>query len=284
MEGVAAVPKIETITVPTFLDQGRAVYADVDVEPYKAMPMRNRRSIWFVKDRFAWVRDEAHYRVPFLSRVGPVWNTRCVAPEVGEHWANTYIDLCVRGPLTGGRNKPFQQCHPEPNYNWDLLVWFLPKPGCRMTIRDRSLDDPYLCAPQRVRYAWQGMPTPGRAPRFDTLLMPHEPGPRATPFVDRIKVLVNTDQVVALEVNCEVRSHNRRRDEVHVLVWNTGGGTVTAGDLTTDARQAYVALPVDKKTKARKLGYAWMHHGKTLTYKNQVLFSSKTPSNAQRSF
>jgi hypothetical protein len=277
LEGVQPLDPLETITVPTFLDQGRAAFAEIDVEPYKSLPVRHRRSIWFLKDRLAWVRDEARYQKPFLSRLGPVWNTRCVAPEVGEHWANTYIDISVRGPLTGSRDKPWEQCHPEPNYNWDLLVWFRPQPDCRMTIKDRSLDDPYLVAPQRIRYQWQGLPTPDQPVCFDTILMPHEPGPRARPYADRIKVLANADGLVALEINYEVRTYNRRGDERLVLVWNTTGRNVQVADLETDAQQAYVATGTDLGTQ-KPYTYVWMRQGKGLRYQGETLFEGDKPA------
>ena len=263
---------METITVPTFLDQGRAAFAQIDVEPYKSLPVRNRRSIWFLKHRFLWVRDEAHYQKPFRSRLGQVWNTRCVAPEAGTHWANTYIDMSVTGGvLFGSRDKPVAQSHPEPNHNWDLLVWFLPKPGYRMTITDRTIQDPYLVSPLRVRYQWEGLPPAGKPVQCDTILMPHQPGPRAKPYADRIKVLVNRAGLVALEINYQMCSYNRRRDERIVLVWNTSGKTVTVGGIETDALQAYVATGTEHKAK-KPYTYAWMRQGKVLKHQGKVLF------------
>jgi hypothetical protein len=204
-----------------------------------------------------------------------------VAPEVGEHWANTYIDMCVRGPLTGSRDKPADQCHPEPNYNWDLLIWFLPQTGCRMTIKDRSLDDPYLCAPQRIRYQWQGLPTANKPVGFDTILMPHEPGPRAKPYADRITVLANADGLVGLEINYEVCTYNQRRDERLVLVWNTGGKLVKVGDIETDSQQAYVATGTDPGTK-KPSTYVWLRQGKALKHRGKTLFQASKPANWQQ--
>lgn len=68
----------------------------------------------------------------FEARVSALWNTQNVGPQIGAHWANTFISAPIAS------NGKIEMRTPPA----DLLVYFAPQPGWRMQVADRTADDP----------------------------------------------------------------------------------------------------------------------------------------------
>lgn len=58
----------------------------------------------------------------------------------------------------------------------DLLVWFAPRPDCRLQVVDRLQEDPraIACGAQ-LRYVWEGTPKVGDKLVFTQVYYPHPP-------------------------------------------------------------------------------------------------------------
>ena len=73
-------------------------------------------------------------------------------PQIGSHWANTFIHQPV------ANNGPRSTKSPPV----DLLVWFAPRKDCELKVIDRLIDDPRgETCPNQVRYQWEGAPAIG---------------------------------------------------------------------------------------------------------------------------
>ncbi len=101
------------------------------------------REFVFVKNRFLASRETITFEESFKARIAPLWNTRNIGPQVGAHWANTFM-----GTLVANNGTVEMECPPV-----DLLVWFAPRPDCRLQVVDRLVEDAraIACSAQ-VRY------------------------------------------------------------------------------------------------------------------------------------
>lgn len=158
--------------VTFFKDTPQATYARVRVENMDGLPVVYEREFVFVKNRFLATREMVTFEESFKVRVAPLWNTHNVGPQLGSHWANTFIHQPV------GENHTRSMKAPPA----DLLVWFAPRSDCRLQVVDRTLEDPRVEAcPNQVRYMWQGTLAAGQKLVFTQLYYPHPPyRPRTT--------------------------------------------------------------------------------------------------------
>jgi hypothetical protein len=119
-----------------------------------------------VKNRFLATREIVTFEETFKARVAPLWNTHNIGPQVGSHWANTFI----RAPIDDNGNRSLK-APPA-----DLLVWFAPRADCKLQIVDRMESDPRTeSCPNQVRYLWEGTPAVGEKLVFTQVYYPHPP-------------------------------------------------------------------------------------------------------------
>jgi hypothetical protein len=228
----------QTVEIPDFQDLRAATFATVQVGDYQGFPIQATREFLFIKNRFLVARDIPEFQEGFLAQVGPVWNTQNIGPQMGDTWANTFF-TAPRAMGVGLRTPP-----------QDLLVYFTPRPGCRLQVVDRTAIDPRAGdVPAQLRYTWRGVTQPGQKLLWTQVYYPHAPtmkkalsnAPGAvrpadllgTAGADGVHVLLDT-------VEATVLSFTFDPDRVEWVVSNPGGKTVTAGGLSTDARYLYV--------------------------------------------
>jgi hypothetical protein len=160
-----AMPDIRS-EVSYFKETPQATYARVRVQNMDGLPVTYEREFVFAKNRFLATREIVTFEEGFAARVTPLWNTHNIGPQVGEHWANTFIHRPVAD--NGTRS---MECPPV-----DLLVWFAPRRDCQLQVVDRLIEDPRAEAcPNQVRYVWEGVPKAGEKQVFTQLYYPHAP-------------------------------------------------------------------------------------------------------------
>ena len=243
LDGLAADPRPVTTTVPVFADDRAVTFARIRTEAYQHLPVTYTRDVVFVKNGFVVVKDRATFGAAMKVRLGPSIQTRCLGPECGAHWFNTYYDQLYYTGLGRGRG-----VHAYRNPAWDLLVYFTPRAGRRHTVTDRYAQNPYRCSPTGLRQVWSGMTRPGQTIAFTTVLLPHAPmfhpaelvEPRADPTQPkRVEVAVDRDDLCAIKVVHQPDVLVRRRYETWVMI-NDTGRSATAGPIETDAVVAVV--------------------------------------------
>ncbi|MCP5520478.1 MAG: hypothetical protein H7A46_02875 [Verrucomicrobiales bacterium] len=152
--------------VTYFKETPEATLARIRVSNMDGLPVRYEREFIFVKNRFLATRELVTFQESFKARVAPLWNTHNIGPQLGSHWANTFLHQPVAE--NGARS---MKCPPV-----DLLVWFAPHPNCHLEVVDRLTDDPRAEAcPNQVRYVWEGTPALGETLAFTQLYYPHPP-------------------------------------------------------------------------------------------------------------
>ncbi len=149
-----------------FSDTPEATFARLRVRNMDGLPVLYEREFVFAKNRFLATREILTFEESFEARVAPLWNAQNAGPQVGPHWANTFIGAPI------GSNGQVEMATPPA----DLLVWFAPRPECRLQVVDRLEVDPRAEASRaQVRYLWEGEATRGQKLVFTQLLYPHQP-------------------------------------------------------------------------------------------------------------
>jgi len=250
LEGLTPVDRPMRESVPEFVESPVATFATVQVENYFGWPVTLRRHIAFVKNHCVVVRDEVRFTKAFKCRVSPVWHTRRVGPKVGPNWANTYIDKMINKAIF----------HPTYYTEWrnpayDLLVYFLARGDCRMSIRE---PEPELHVPRRIRYQWTGLPAEGQVLTFTSVLVPHRPGPNPDRMAAGIRTLADTNDRVILQVA-------RPECPDAWVVINVSGKPFQAGPVAGDCRFACV-LARDRAVVGHVAA-----KGKTLEFRGKAL-------------
>jgi hypothetical protein len=211
------------VQIADFHDLRTATFATVTVSNYQGFPIQATREFLFIKNRFLVARDIPEFQEGFLTEVGPAWNTQNVGPQIGATWANTFFT----GPQCGNTI-----LHTPPQ---DLLVYFTPQPGCRLKVLDhaanKSKTEPMRYS--QLRYSWRGETQPGQKLLFTQVYYPHAPTLQGSAGADGIHVLLDTLETTVLEFTFDP-------DRREWVVSNQGGKTITAGDLSTDARYLYL--------------------------------------------
>ncbi|MCF7765534.1 MAG: hypothetical protein K9N62_17835 [Verrucomicrobia bacterium] len=152
--------------VTYFKETPEATYARLRVQNMDGLPVVYEREFIFAKNRFLATREIVTFEESFDARVAPSWNTHNIGPQIGGHWANTFIHRPVAENGTRSMN-----CPPV-----DLLVWFAPRQDCELQVIDRLQEDPRAEAcPNQVRYAWNGKPAVGDKLVFTQVYYPHWP-------------------------------------------------------------------------------------------------------------
>jgi len=264
------------VEVPVLDDLKRATFAVVAIKNYNGFPVDYRRELAFIKNRFLVSREIVRFREGFLTQLAAVYNSQNVGPQIGSHWANTYFDEL--------RGASFPQ--PLRNPTYDLLVWFAPRPDCRLRVVDRTATDPRAQdVPAQVQYHWRGLARAGQRLSFTQVLYPHAaslkhvtsnvPGavrPQdlvGTAGADGIHVVTDTVETTVLRCTLE-------EERTEWIVFNPDGGRVEAGALATDARFAYVDVQ-----KAKIAGVS-ASHARFLTVDGENVFRRDEPSAFER--
>lgn len=152
--------------VTHFEDTAGATFVRVRVRNLDGLPVTYEREFVFVKNRFLATREIVTFEEGFRARVAPLWNTQNVGPQIGEHWANTFMSA----PVADNGNRSMK----TPPV--DLLVWFAPRDDCRLNVVDRLAEDARAEAcPNQVRYQWEGDARPGQQLVFTQVYLPHPP-------------------------------------------------------------------------------------------------------------
>ena len=149
-----------------FEETAEATYAQLRVKNMDGLPIFYEREFIFAKNRFLATREIVTFKESFGARVAPLWNTHNIGPQIGAHWANTFIHQPVANNGTRSMKSPAV----------DLLVWFAPRDDCKLQVIDRLIDDPRAEAcPNQIRYVWEGTPAVGEKLVFTQIYYPHPP-------------------------------------------------------------------------------------------------------------
>ena len=152
--------------VTYFEETPQATYARLRVRNMDGLPVVYEREFIFAKNRFLATREIVTFEESFEARLAPLWNTHNIGPQIGSHWANTFIHQPVANNGTRSMKSP----------PVDLLVWFAPREDCQLHVVDRLIDDPRAEAcPNQVRYQWEGTPAVGHQQVFTQVYYPHSP-------------------------------------------------------------------------------------------------------------
>jgi hypothetical protein len=234
-----------------------------EVERYMRWPVTLRRSFFFAKDRFMLVHDALDFQSTFFARIGPCWLSRQMGPATGKDWVNTYIDMMPYTGLGQGGGS-FRWV----NYNFDLLAYFVPRPGMALALTDLAPRNPYMTAPLQVRQTWLGLAQQGQTLTFDTLLIPHmvkNRVPDATWLAKTITPLAADAPQTAVQFEMPSRANPAAMETILVV---TGDKPFAGGGITTDAEQVMVVWQGDK------VANWYVRQGKLLKVGEQVLLQS----------
>ena len=222
-----------------FKDTRQATYARVRVQNMDGLPVVYEREFVFAKNRFLATREIVTFEESFEARLAPLWNTHNVGPQIGSHWANTFIHQPVANNGTRSMKSP----------PVDLLVWFAPRKDCELKVIDRLIDDPRAEAcPNQVRYQWEGTPAIGEQMVFTQVYYPHSPyRARATsndPNPDARAAYANELQATAHASGIQIIKDSSEATvlrleltpgEIEWIVFNqTGTAIEFAGHITTE--------------------------------------------------
>ena len=230
--------------VTHFEETTKATYATVRVKNMDGLPVLYQREFIFAKNRFLATRETITFEESFSARVAPVWNTHNVGPQIGAHWANTFIHTPVASNGTRSLKSP-----PA-----DLLVWFAPRPDCRLQVVDRLVDDPRAIAcPNQVRYVWEGTPEVGHPMVFTQVYYPHAPyrslptsnnpdsGSKAA-YANELQATAHATgiQVVRDNANTTVLRLELEKDQFEWVAFNPQGETLQLGNSVLTNKLVYL--------------------------------------------
>ncbi len=237
---------------------------------YKSWPVRLDRSIAFVNNQFAVVRDVMTPTVTVRAQIGQNWTFGNFGPTVGENWVNVWTP----NPLHAfyHTDPPLQ---PLPTAQRDLLIWFAPRADGLMQIVDGPKKSPYygnyfINLPRRVWYPRTADWEAGKPVAFTTVLLPHAPVADPSVVADRISLVRDSAGVTAILVKDEAGGSRS-------IILNSSGRAVTVGTLTTDAEAVLISRPAGQKATLS----AW--HATAVKYEGKELHKSDQPKDVYRS-
>jgi hypothetical protein len=191
-----------------FKETPEATFARVRVQNMDGLPVTYEREFIFAKNRFLAAREIVTFEESFQARVAPLWNTHNIGPQLGSHWANTFIHQPVAENGTRSAKTP----------PVDLLAWFAPRADCRLEIVDRLKEDPRSEAcPNQVRYVWEGTPAAGEKLVFTQVYYPHPPY-RARPTSNNPNPAAKAAYANELQATAHASGIKVLRDDVEASV------------------------------------------------------------------
>ncbi|MFM9009482.1 MAG: hypothetical protein ACKON8_01040 [Planctomycetota bacterium] len=206
------------------------------------LPVVYDRDFVFVKNGFLACRETVTFEEAFSARVAAIWNTHNVGPQVGSHWANTFIDA----PIDDNGNRSLKT---PPA---DLLVWFAPREGRRLHVVDRLVSDPRTeSCPTQVRHAWEGTPEIGRRMVFTQVYYPHPPYRSRTMsndpgsvggYADQLQASAHAAGITVLrdDEEASILRLEMQPGRIEWVVFNPDERPLNTGALATSERMAYV--------------------------------------------
>ncbi|MHB9024994.1 MAG: hypothetical protein ACYC7E_12625 [Armatimonadota bacterium] len=228
---------------------------------YRNWPLRLDRSILFVNNQFAVVRDTTHWLVPAAARMGANW-TFGELGSAGRNWVNVWAPKVRTG--YGTLLRPVESA-PK-----DLLIWFAPRPDATLQIEKLNMPrkeiinyhpaTSHINMPLRAWYTRTGDWQPGQSQGFTTVLIPHDPAVKAETLVPNITPLRDDEGCSAVQI--------KAADAVRIALINTTGQSVTIGKLVTDAEAALV-------TVTRKGTHISVWHAMNVRYGGKTLLKVK---------
>ena len=227
--------------VTHFEDTPEATYAKVKVQNPDGLPVVYEREFIFAKNRFLATREIVTFEESFHARVSPLWNTQNIGPQLGNHWANTFMSAPV---ANNGRSS--MKTPPV-----DLLVWFAPQEDCRLQVVDRmTFDARTTDCPAQLRYAWEGNPKKGEQKIFTQVYYPHMPYRNRTynnnPGDQEAEkpTLQNTAYASGIEVirddaNASILKLEFDEEETEYVIFNPAAHKINIGNRSVEQALAY---------------------------------------------
>jgi hypothetical protein len=221
--------------VTHFRDGRNATAAWIEFDDPMGWGVRQERRIYFVKNRFIWVRDRFSFPDPMMASTGPLWHVGDIAAPRGKDW----FDIYYREPL----GNLWKLRNPE-RY---ALLYLVPRPGYRSEASaQETLLPPKDCDPSASRVAEKCRHGPfyvvsqrhvGEARRgetrwFDTLLVPHGPELPAKRLAENVTLHRIDEAITALTLEID--------GERWTVVDSPDRETVAADGIEVEARYALV--------------------------------------------
>ena len=255
--------------IPCFSDHRLATRVRLKTTNYMGYAATHEREVFFIKNRFAVVRDLTSFNDAFRCRIGPVWNTQHTETIAGASWVNTWFE----------KMNFYKTCLYK-NPRRDLLVYYLPSADCHMTIAERP---DLVTSTVATRYEWEGDVQPGIVVRFSQVLLPHDPSVKAEKLAAGIVVAHENESGLFIKVEAEPGRHewvmlNAPGASYQLPVSSLRQFPELAG-FTTDARAVYLdfqsgklrRLLVEDATKLR-IGGRTLVNGKSKRTTLEMLF------------
>jgi len=229
--------------VTYFEEMPKVTFARVRVENMDGLPVLYQREFVFVKNRFLATREIVTFEESFKAKVAPLWNTQNIGPQIGRHWANTFIGAPV------GSNGWVDMLTPPA----DLLVWFAPKPECMLQVVDRFEQDPRTEACRgQVRYLWEGTPQAGRQLVFTQVYYPHKPYRARTntadpgavaSYGDKLQATAGASGITVLRDDAEasVLRLEFNPGQIEYVIFNPREEKINIDFIQTDKAYAYIS-------------------------------------------
>ena len=230
--------------VTYFRETPEATFARVRVQNMDGLPVVYEREFIFAKNRFLATRETVTFEEGFSARVSPLWNTQNVGPQIGSHWANTFIT-----PVGGDGISSAVNMKSPPV---DLLVWFAPRTDCRLQVVDRLVEDSraVLC-PTQLRYVWEGRVERGQKLAFTQVFFPHLPyraaittynpiGQKAA-YADELQATAHASgiKVVRDDVEATILRLELEAGRVEWVAFNPDAKLLTVGENQTTEPMVY---------------------------------------------
>ena len=217
------------------VDLGPVGYGRIREAKFQGYPAVIQREIVFIKNAGVVVKDTLSLGADLDTRWGQNYRVRNLGPDYGANWANTYMGEWV--PLRGlGVGAPvYTRWQNSP---CDLMIYFLPEKGGSLLVMDESARDSTLPLPLRLQYVIREPMKNGMPQTSTALLLPHAPG-KGKPYADSVKTLAND----ALHTVLQFKDAN---GSTNLVVLNSSGREITVGDLSTNARVAFVQSQAGK--------------------------------------
>ncbi|MHB9134662.1 MAG: hypothetical protein ACYDBB_26620 [Armatimonadota bacterium] len=206
-------------TMDKFTDARKATVAWVGYSDLAGWDLMQQRRFFFVKNRFALLRDAMTPDSVMRAAFGTLWHAHDVHPTHDTNW----YDIYAREPK-GMNNWLFK--NPE-RY---LMLYQVPRTGYEMAEWKESSYTGNPPLPSYIIYQkFCGDTTAGQTLWADTVLLPHGSDLTPTQAAANISVLYRDDATGALAVKVIVGS------ETWVVVDNPTKATINITGLTTDA-------------------------------------------------
>jgi hypothetical protein len=234
---------------------------------YRNWPVRLDRSVLFVHNQFVVVRDVAKFLLRVKAQMGQNWVVGEIGPSVGTNWVNVWTPQLFGYPYSTPPKAPMDTAHR------DLLIWFVPHKEAVLQVVDGPKNSSYygnyyINLTRRVWYPRTAEWRPEEPQAFTTVLLPHLPVAQPAKLAAAITALEDSPESTILMVTVG--------DTSHMIVLNSSGKQITAGDLQTDAEAALLTSLKGKPTHFS----AW--NATFSTMRGEVIARSEKPETVDR--